>query len=273
MLSKNQSFVLSPSIEGIQGYFCFPIATLSIFVSSSSLLPFTSDRLPNAVDSWTTLFWSTQAHLDADPFSKYWERHDGRLCLRTRTSDVEEPGVWEEQCLRRSDCEINHGLSTAQGATPSPPTMLKGQLNLIAWGFFYPKWLLLQPDSVMGPVHPVQQGSGEKDRGSLKISCEGLLAAQELGVISSFKCCLLCSASSPLWRQMKKMRASDKLRLHLRITKRWSQQCEWAEGCECGQEPRCGCPGGETRETGCTPDSSRSLMAPGSSQWAWDTHS
>ena len=83
---------------------------------------------------------------------------------------MEEPGVWEEQCLWRSECEINHGLSAAQGATPSPPTMLKGQLNLIAWGFFYPKWLLLQPDSVMGPVHPVQQGSGEKDRGSLKIS-------------------------------------------------------------------------------------------------------
>ena len=60
---------------------------------------------------------------------------------------MEEPGVWEEQCLWRSDCEINHGLSTAQGATPSPPTMLKGQLNLITWGLFHPKWLLLQPDS------------------------------------------------------------------------------------------------------------------------------
>lgn len=71
MHSKNQSFVLSPSIEGIQGHFCFPIAALSIFVSSSSLLPFTSDRLPNAVDSWTLVFWSTQAYLDADPFSKY----------------------------------------------------------------------------------------------------------------------------------------------------------------------------------------------------------
>lgn len=133
---------------------------------------------------------------------------------------MEEPGVWEEQCLWRSDCEINHGLSTAQGAMPSPPTMLKGQLNLITWGLFHPKWLLLQPDSVRGPVHPVQQGSGEKDKGSLKISCKGLLATQELGVLSSFKCCLLCSASSPFWRQIKKTRASDNLRLHLRITKR-----------------------------------------------------
>ena len=105
---------------------------------------------------------------------------------------------------------------------------------------------------------PSNMGLERKIRGSLK----GLLSIQVLGSLSSFEGCLLCSVSSPLWRQIKKTRTSDKLRLHLRITKRWSQQCDWAEGWECGQESWCGCPGGETREAGCTPNSPRSLMAP-----------
>ena len=65
----------------------------------------------------------------------------------------------------RSDCEINCGLSTAQGVLPSPSTVLKGQLNLLTWSLFHPRWLLLQPNSVTSPVHSIQQGSGEEDQG------------------------------------------------------------------------------------------------------------